>query len=285
MTTKSTTTRATRSAPAAAKAPAAGGIDSAKAPAAEAPAAIDVPEVGEALSSLMSAGRDYVSAAIEAGEAREKSGGAVNRMIAALSQPGVMLYPLMVVVGEQEFPCTLGAPVQADFAKHPDGSDWTSFRTAYKAAVRARFFGIDSGEVEAKVESLMKSFMQTALPAAAALVKRGVTAAMGNEGKLVFSGDTATAEGRQNVEAMQKLGSAAKLSKQGNEDLGKKSASGGAGESTATKTLTKSELIEEAYKLARLVAEDKEALTNAALETLRKMAKLISANPRSFGAA
>jgi len=241
---KSTTTRAARSASAAKAKPSAAatlsGIDSGS------------PEVGTALAAMIQAGRAHMEGAAAIDTGRESQGSAQAHM-------------------------TEG------FGTHPDGKQWKAFLTAYKRAVLHHFLGVASEQLETKAaESLLKAFIQKALPAAAALIQRGVVATVGNEGKLVFSGDLTTAEGRQNVEAMQKLGSCAKLAKLGSEDMGKAPASRGTNETPATAVLTEAQLLAEALRIAKAAAEGKATLSEAARQNLVALSKVVSANARMF---
>jgi hypothetical protein len=279
---KSTTTRAARSASAAKAKPSAAaaalsGIDSAS------------PEVGTALAAMIKAGRAHMEGAAAIDTGRESQGSAQAHMVAALSLPSVMGYPLTFDVRDDagnvihHEKTTLGGALTEGFGTHPDGKQWKAFLTAYKRAVLHHFLGVASEQLETKAaESLLKAFIQKALPAAAALIQRGVVATVGNEGKLVFSGDLTTPEGRQNVEAMQKLGSCAKLAALGNEDMGKAPASRGTNETPATAVLTEAQLLAEALRIAKAAAEGKATLSEAARQNLVALSKVVSANARMF---
>lgn len=264
-----------------------------KASAAAAQIDLGSPAVGTALAALRAAAADYVAGVSLADEARSKSGNAQGAMIAALSQPGVLAYPLTFdVVNDkgdvvEHVKATVGAYLEPGFGKHSNGTDYTLLRQAYNAVLLSRVFGVPRDH--AKAESLLSAFRGKAVFAAAALVKRGCVATLNNEGKLTYSaGEGGTQESVDLLSSKAK--SAAKLSDLGREDLGMPKATGGAGASTASKDdqpataqLSRKELVREVHRLARDIAAGKDTATEDTCGMLIDLSKIVAANPRMFG--
>lgn len=242
---------------------------------------IDSGNVGIHVAALREAGRLAIAGNKAAKEAGDKVQNAVGAMIAALSQPGVLLTPVRFEVRDDagnimpggDVNTTLGAWVEPGFAKFDNGSDWKAFRTAFKRQVLITVFGLPA-EQHDDAEVMWKQFHQTALPSACLLIRKGVTAQLGNDNKLVFSGEP------EGVELAKSLGSAAKLAKAGKEALGIES--GRSASAPAARAATQEELIRATLELAEGVAEGKVKATTKEKELLARLSRLVAANGRAF---
>ena len=234
------------------------------------------------LSMLREAGKLAAGAGEAAKVANEKRATALDTAIAGLCAEGVMAMPFTFDVCDKAGQVIEHCNVTlADYLlgfHNKDGSDNRGKQSAFRATILPLFFGV-AGDQSTGAKATWALFTGKALPAAAALVARGMKATLNPEGGLVVEGG----EGEEADKLRAAAGrSASALAKAAKGETGTDRDAPQNDKAGDLRAATPGEIAIAALGIAKRIVKGEEAATNTALSTFRELAKLIASNPEAF---